>query len=582
MVNQLDRLNTSEHLELQFIDKKAIPSDLFSETLDRIKADRDSAVGRSKQLLRLFEKELRDTELNLRKCLNACSVREHNVAIEFHAQVGLPPGFYLWDARMEVGARMLRQTNFSVELISIHMGFSSAKAFSRSFKRWMGLSPSIYRENVKKVIATIDEPSEDFNSIKLLRKVLTGDLSIDQALEFFDRLQAIRETSPTDPEPNPASPSDRECCELLWAEEFWETIRDRPYRAQRQLVRFQLHFETPALFDLLRHKSLEQGRVNHRRGIELAHLGIDSLEGCAAALGDDLPNKRAQGWICLANAYWLADDFAKAERSFCTAELNLDHAGSHRDPLVEAELLGKKANLRWFEGRYEEALDLVGNAIQVFDTAGEQVLLAQCLILKGCIKQDTGDPQGAIGDLRKALGYITEKRHPDICLSAQSALAVGYRLAGEYEEAERAIAGASALCERLDEPVKAHQLRWSDGLLKQAQAHYELAEQQLEEARSGLSELGELGYTGVVSLDLALLYFEEGRATEATEVATQALPILQAHMKHSEQLTALKMISDAIATQDVSLDLLRKIRIYLGIIYGEPPVRATFEEIRNK
>jgi len=67
-------------------------------------------------------------------------------ADRFHARVGVPPMAYLTSARLDLAARWLRETTLSVAEIYNRLGYASASAFNRAFKRERGVSPSAYRE----------------------------------------------------------------------------------------------------------------------------------------------------------------------------------------------------------------------------------------------------------------------------------------------------------------------------------------------------------------------------------------------------------------------------------------------------
>jgi AraC-like DNA-binding protein len=67
-------------------------------------------------------------------------------ADRFHARVGVPPMTYLTSARLELAARWLRETTLSVAEIYNRLGYASASAFHRAFKRERGVAPSAFRE----------------------------------------------------------------------------------------------------------------------------------------------------------------------------------------------------------------------------------------------------------------------------------------------------------------------------------------------------------------------------------------------------------------------------------------------------
>ncbi|HZI07205.1 MAG TPA: AraC family transcriptional regulator, partial [Archangium sp.] len=66
-------------------------------------------------------------------------------AARFHALVGEPPLQYLAGWRMTKAAQWLRETDDSLPEIAERVGYVSAVAFSKAFKRWHGLGPGAYR-----------------------------------------------------------------------------------------------------------------------------------------------------------------------------------------------------------------------------------------------------------------------------------------------------------------------------------------------------------------------------------------------------------------------------------------------------
>lgn len=59
----------------------------------------------------------------------------------FVGRVGQPPTQYLAQWRMQVASRMLLETTMNVAAIALETGYDSEAAFSRAFKRLVGLPP---------------------------------------------------------------------------------------------------------------------------------------------------------------------------------------------------------------------------------------------------------------------------------------------------------------------------------------------------------------------------------------------------------------------------------------------------------
>jgi len=60
--------------------------------------------------------------------------------------LGQPPMQYLASWRMQVGARLLRESNRNVAAIALDVGYDSEAAFSRAFKRMAGVPPAAWRK----------------------------------------------------------------------------------------------------------------------------------------------------------------------------------------------------------------------------------------------------------------------------------------------------------------------------------------------------------------------------------------------------------------------------------------------------
>ncbi|MCP4546569.1 MAG: helix-turn-helix domain-containing protein [bacterium] len=557
--------------------ERALLEQAASEALSSIASSQDQASSpRLKELLRYLEGHLFEQGLNADTWFRACNIRSHRVRASFREQLKTTPHAYFNKLRVGVAKNLLKDTPLEIWRVSQLVGYSRLESFDRVFRRSTGATPTAFRQKNQgtenRAPRRHDEtlaPLRDWR--RILISAETREFLMEMAEKNLKDYSLFSELLRTDAKADEGLAGVRKLVEQHNAEKVWKKLRGLRFYDQQLLVRLQITFQTTALFDLLREKSLNAGRVNRHRGVQLAELALASLDACTEALGDDLPNRLAQGWTCLGNAYFLATEPARAEQAFARGEFELERAGTYRDPLVEAELDVKKAKMFWYQRRYEEALKLVNQAIPILRRANRRVDYAQGLMVRAFIKRDAGDPGAAIEDFRKALSNINEKDQAYLCLSAQTGIAFAYSLAGEYEEAENALTRAEALCTILGNILASHQVQWTAGLLAQAKGDLATAQQLVQQARSGLIKLGELGYTAVVSLDFAILYSEAGRATEAMEIAVEALPMLEALKLSGEALATFELLRDAVAKKELTITLLKEVRESLAESQGVPP-----------
>lgn len=80
--------------------------------------------------------------------LAAVALQSRTVFTErFRALLGVPPMQYLSAYRMNLAADQLRQPRTRIADVAEGVGYASEKAFSRTFKRWIGVSPSQYQRD---------------------------------------------------------------------------------------------------------------------------------------------------------------------------------------------------------------------------------------------------------------------------------------------------------------------------------------------------------------------------------------------------------------------------------------------------
>ena len=90
----------------------------------------------------------RDISYNwsLHSLADAIGTSRSTLAERFTQLIGVPPMQYLTNWRMQVAANRLMETSLKMYAIASEIGYESEAAFSRAFKRVIGMSPKAWRE----------------------------------------------------------------------------------------------------------------------------------------------------------------------------------------------------------------------------------------------------------------------------------------------------------------------------------------------------------------------------------------------------------------------------------------------------
>jgi len=103
---------------------------------------RDEQVGRA--LAQLHDRPAHPWDLE--QLASATAVSRSALAERFTHFVGVPPMQYLAEWRMQLGAGLLQSTSLGLASIAARVGYGSEAAFSRAFKRLVGIAPAPWRE----------------------------------------------------------------------------------------------------------------------------------------------------------------------------------------------------------------------------------------------------------------------------------------------------------------------------------------------------------------------------------------------------------------------------------------------------
>jgi AraC-like DNA-binding protein len=106
---------------------------------------RDPAVGKAMALIHARPSFNWTIEGLARQCGTSRTV----MAERFVQFVGVPPMHYLARWRMQIASEMLSRRHSNMATIAAEIGYESEAAFSRAFKKMMGVAPSAWRQGMR-------------------------------------------------------------------------------------------------------------------------------------------------------------------------------------------------------------------------------------------------------------------------------------------------------------------------------------------------------------------------------------------------------------------------------------------------
>ncbi|HTQ81132.1 MAG TPA: tetratricopeptide repeat protein [Thermoanaerobaculia bacterium] len=316
----------------------------------------------------------------------------------------------------------------------------------------------------------------------------------------------------------------------FWSQELCNALIQRSHEAR---------FTDPAI---MRHEA-------HLAVLVADCLSDDPLEPGEAA------EFRARAWAALGNALRVSGDLNDAEGALLTAQSHLKN-GTRQRPHC-AQVLSHLASLRMDQRRFEDSLDLIQQAVEIWRDLGNDRELARALIKQAIMTGEAGKPRAAVHILKEAGKLVDAKAEPKLALILMHSIIRFYVDGGQSEVALRLHLEARPLYEQESDPLIRIKERWLEGQILSAERHLESALKQLSEAREGYLAHGNRYEAAIVSLDLAAVFAKLRRFPEMRVLAREILREMEALGVRRESLAALILLQQA-ATSEAALTLIRR------------------------
>jgi tetratricopeptide (TPR) repeat protein len=354
------------------------------------------------------------------------------------------------------------------------------------------------------------------------------------------------------------------------AAKLWKALQELAPEQRRLKVERERRYWQWALAERVAAESERAAAHQADQAVELASLALRIAE---LALVSEIFRSRLQGYVLgfMGNALRVQGDLPGAEEAFLRSE-QLWEAGAAADPglLDGSRLLDLKASLRRNQGRFEEALSLLDQAVRL---NGSEEAQGRCRIKKANTLKRMGDSEGAIAELRQAERLTERSADPRLPFLVRFTLAANLQELERYTEAQELLPQVQTLAERLGNELDLVRVVWLHARVGAALGRREEALAALERVRRYFTAKRMAFDAALATLELAVLELEQGRSAEAKRLAAGMLWIFKAQGVHQEALGALKLFCEAAEKEEATAGLARRMVEYLNRARHDPQLR---------
>jgi tetratricopeptide (TPR) repeat protein len=330
----------------------------------------------------------------------------------------------------------------------------------------------------------------------------------------------------------------------------------RLYKIDRSLSRFR--------GTLLARRLLDESKKRMTTNIDLA----DNLAEAAGLVvlrtpeSPELADLRALSVIYRANVARLRGrpDEARALFERARSIIRMERAA---DPLTTAEADSCEGVLALDLRQFEEAEELLNRSIFLYMLAAAKQKAAMPLVTLGHLYYEQGNLAQSVETIRQALTMINPQTDRSLFMSARFNLVVCLCEAGQYSEATEALAENRDLFEEFPEPFLQLRIAWLEARIAAGTGHPGEAENGFVAVREEMAERGHGYDAAMVSLDLALIYLDQGRTGELLRLAEEMHALFRAEEVHREALAAFLLFEEAARKEQLTSEAIRSLSALL-------------------
>jgi transcriptional regulator with XRE-family HTH domain len=410
-------------------------------------------------------------------------------------------------------------------------------------------------------LGKVDTRPADMATLGEATRAVVWDI-VERALALARAEHALLRSAPR--QPGPPTEQDHQRVEALF-----EKLDSYPGAKQRLLIQGAQAYRDPLLCLHICKKSETAAADDPVEALKLAERALFVAQHVQ---GSDAFKTRLEGWCTgfIANAQRvLGRDLPEAEATFARTWRLWKKGEDSAGLLSEAYLLDMEASLRRAQRLFPRALKLHEDALALARPAE----VGPILLNKAVTLKENGDSEGALKTLEQAAQVVDGERQPRLLWVLQFNRASNLLVLDRAEEAAPIVDEARKLAERLRNDADLTRTLWLEGNCAAGFGRKEEALTKLEQVRHEFKVRENPFDYALASLDVALLYREEGRYPEIKILADEILEIFNAQKVHREAIAAVILFQEAAEKETVTAEMVRRLQDYLSKARSSPGLR---------
>ncbi len=305
--------------------------------------------------------------------------------------------------------------------------------------------------------------------------------------------------------------------------------------------------------EALCHESAEAAASETERALMLAELAL-RFAGRAPGKGGRRLRLEGYVWIFVGNARRVSGFLPGAEEALDRAEGLLGAwEGDTPIPVAAWRLPDMRASLRRHQGRFAEALRLHEEARRLAPPETE----GRILLKKAGTLEQQGEPEQALATLQEAEARIDAAGEPRLLFGVRFNRVVNLIHLERYAEATQKLPEVQDMAEAADKQLDRVRVLWLEAKIATGCGRRAEAAGLLDRVRREFVAR-EIAYdTALTTLELAVLYLEDGRSAEVRTIAAELAPVFAAQRVARETLACVDLFCKAVQQETVTAELAR-------------------------